>query len=264
MKKLYAIGEVSKIMGVSVQTLRYYANIKLVEPEYISPETGYRYYSYEQFSFIDRIRYLQQFGFSLGEIKSILLRNDINKLVTMLADKKKEVEKNIADLSKTADMINWYHDYFIQSQTIQKTHISHLDERYLVLTKIKDDESKEQYHVRLQSMKNTGYLKTLTYKRQFSLLFNYNDFIRGQNKPTHIGMFLNNKPDRESKDIVLIPEGNYFCMTSHILCEECNPYAAIEFFGREKKIPSLVLANEYENNLHEYTNCPYEIQILIP
>ena len=42
MKKFYAIGEVSKIMGVSVQALRYYAKINLLEPEYISPRTGYR------------------------------------------------------------------------------------------------------------------------------------------------------------------------------------------------------------------------------
>lgn len=264
MKKFYTIGEVSKIMGVSVQTLRYYANIKLVEPEYISPKTGYRYYTYEQFPFIDRIKYLQKFGFSLEEIKSILLRNDINKLVTMLADKKNEVEKNIADLEKTADMISWYHDYFIRSQTSQKTHISHFDTRYLVLTKIRHDESKEKYHVRLQSLKNTGYLKTLVYKRQFSLVFNYSDFIKGINRPTHIGMFLNDKPEHASEHIIQIPDGNYFCLTSHILCEECNPYEAIEFFRREKKTPSLVLANEYENNLYEYTNCPYEIQILIP
>ena len=57
MKKFYAIGEVSKIMGVSVQALRYYAKIKLLEPEYISPRTGYRYYTYDQFHFIDRIKY---------------------------------------------------------------------------------------------------------------------------------------------------------------------------------------------------------------
>lgn len=88
MEKFYPIGEVSKIMGVSVQTLRYYANIKLVEPQYISPNTGYRYYTYEQFHIIDRIKYLQKFGFSLDEIRGIFLRNDIDKLVTMLGKKK--------------------------------------------------------------------------------------------------------------------------------------------------------------------------------
>ena len=49
MKELYSIGEVSEIMGVSVQTLRYYSNINLILPKYVNPSTGYRYYSVDQF-----------------------------------------------------------------------------------------------------------------------------------------------------------------------------------------------------------------------
>ena len=56
MKELYSIGEVSEIMGVSVQTLRYYSNINLILPKYVNPSTGYRYYSVDQFHFIDRIK----------------------------------------------------------------------------------------------------------------------------------------------------------------------------------------------------------------
>ncbi|MDD5944993.1 MAG: MerR family DNA-binding transcriptional regulator, partial [Clostridia bacterium] len=34
MDDLYPIGKVAKIMGVSVQTLRYYSNIGLISPAY--------------------------------------------------------------------------------------------------------------------------------------------------------------------------------------------------------------------------------------
>ncbi len=43
MKKNYTIGEVSKIMGISTQTLRYYSSIDLLKPAYVNPDTGYRY-----------------------------------------------------------------------------------------------------------------------------------------------------------------------------------------------------------------------------
>lgn len=69
-ENLYSIGEVAGILGISVQTLRHYSKIGLLEPAYINPETGYRYYSYIQLSLIDRIRYLQNFGLSLKEIKT--------------------------------------------------------------------------------------------------------------------------------------------------------------------------------------------------
>lgn len=55
MKELYSIGEVAGIMGISVQTLRNYANSELLKPQYIDEKTGYRYYSFKQFHMIDRI-----------------------------------------------------------------------------------------------------------------------------------------------------------------------------------------------------------------
>ena len=55
MKKLLSIGEVSRINDVPVKTLRYYDEIDLLKPYYINEETGYPYYSYEQFYVIDAI-----------------------------------------------------------------------------------------------------------------------------------------------------------------------------------------------------------------
>lgn len=47
--KLFSIGEVSKLFHISVSSLRHYENIGLLTPEYVSPDSGYRYYSAGQF-----------------------------------------------------------------------------------------------------------------------------------------------------------------------------------------------------------------------
>ena len=83
-ENLYSIGEAAEILGISVQTLRYYDKIKLLEPAYINPNTGYRYYSYIQLSLIDRIRYLQNFGLSLKDIKSAFAHDTGRALVPFL------------------------------------------------------------------------------------------------------------------------------------------------------------------------------------
>ena len=70
-KECFSIGETAKICGVSVQTLRFYSKIDLIQPAYINEETGYRYYLSKQFQLIDRAKYLQKFGFSLKEIQKI-------------------------------------------------------------------------------------------------------------------------------------------------------------------------------------------------
>ncbi len=112
MKDLYSIGEVAKIMGVSIQTLRYYSSIDLLHPEYTNPATGYRYYSVNQLHFIDRIKYLQKLGLSLEEIKSVLSNNDITELVQLLDSHKSKCLKEITRLQDVIDSIEWYKNYF--------------------------------------------------------------------------------------------------------------------------------------------------------
>ena len=45
MKHLFTIGEMSKLFGINIRTLRYYDSIGLLRTEYTDPDTGYRYYS---------------------------------------------------------------------------------------------------------------------------------------------------------------------------------------------------------------------------
>ena len=57
MKELYTIGETAALMGITTRTLRYYNSMGLISPSYTDPDTGYRYYSFKQFHYIDRIKY---------------------------------------------------------------------------------------------------------------------------------------------------------------------------------------------------------------
>jgi DNA-binding transcriptional MerR regulator len=56
-----SIGEFSNICKVSAKTLRYYAEIGLLEPSEVNPDNGYRYYAIEQLEkmlFINRLSQL--------------------------------------------------------------------------------------------------------------------------------------------------------------------------------------------------------------
>ena len=59
-KNQYSIGEVAALLNISPQTLRFYDKSGVVVPDFIDQKTGYRYYSYDQISYISRVRYLQQ------------------------------------------------------------------------------------------------------------------------------------------------------------------------------------------------------------
>ena len=66
------IGDFSKLSRVSVKTLRYYADMRLLKPVEVDAFTGYRLYEYSQLSTLHRILALKDLGFSLEEIGRLL------------------------------------------------------------------------------------------------------------------------------------------------------------------------------------------------
>ena len=71
-EKYYYIGEVSSLLDISTQTLRYYDKIGLVRPAKVNEQNGYRQYTYDQIHYIERIKYLQNLGLPLTEIRMAL------------------------------------------------------------------------------------------------------------------------------------------------------------------------------------------------
>lgn len=72
MQNKLSIGEMAKLRGVTVDTLRHYDKIGLLKPYHIDPETGYRYYSISQYEVLGTIKDLRSIGFSLGKSSNFL------------------------------------------------------------------------------------------------------------------------------------------------------------------------------------------------
>lgn len=62
------IGEFSRLSQVSVRMLRHYDKLHLIRPAHIDAESGYRYYTPEQLSELNRLLAFKDLGFSLDEI----------------------------------------------------------------------------------------------------------------------------------------------------------------------------------------------------
>lgn len=65
------IGEFSKLTQTTIKTLRYYEKEGLLEPSFIDPYTGYRYYETNQVLQFNKIISLRQLGLSIDDIKNI-------------------------------------------------------------------------------------------------------------------------------------------------------------------------------------------------
>ena len=67
------IGDFSKLGQVSVRMLRHYDQLGLLNPDQIDKFTGYRYCAVEQLARFNRILFFKDLGFSLQQIKDLLL-----------------------------------------------------------------------------------------------------------------------------------------------------------------------------------------------
>lgn len=93
---MFKIGEFSKISLISVKTLRYYDQIGLLIPAHVDKDSGYRYYTVEQLSHLNKIIALKDLGLSLEQIKQLLDDNiSTEEIRGMLKLKRAQVEQQI-------------------------------------------------------------------------------------------------------------------------------------------------------------------------
>ena len=113
-KNLFGIGEVAKMFHISVSSLRHYENIGLLTPEYIAPQSGYRYYGTGQFEVLNTIRYLRALDMPLSEIECFIKNRDIDRIEEKLRQQKDIVVKKQQELQRIEQKIehrlNWLED----------------------------------------------------------------------------------------------------------------------------------------------------------
>lgn len=118
---LLSIGQVSKLFGISSDTLRYYDKIGILKPT-INSENNYRYYNLHDLENLTIILDIKSLGVPLNKIKNSLKSESLNsyrellKEQEILIDKKLEkllnLKTHISNSSKTLDLIaNFKNEY---------------------------------------------------------------------------------------------------------------------------------------------------------
>lgn len=105
-EQLYKIGMFANMNRVTIKTLRYYDEQKLLVPVYADEENGYRYYAAGQAAQLHRIIALKNMGFSIDDIRRItdgveeksflLQKQEILKDLAVLTEKLSQVESYLA------------------------------------------------------------------------------------------------------------------------------------------------------------------------
>ena len=102
------IGEFSRLMQVTVITLRHYEQKELLIPDEVDEWTGYRYYSTEQMLKLNSIRQLQKLGFTLEEIRELYDNESHAPSIEQLSKKIEDTERQLKQLiARRSQLLDW-------------------------------------------------------------------------------------------------------------------------------------------------------------
>ncbi len=119
-KKLYSIGEASKICNVSTKTLRFYDKMGVVTPDYVSEENGYRYYSSITLLKIPVIKYYKQLGFKLEEMVGLLNGESYHGMEDNFRKKILELSRAEQEIHKSYVSVNDWYELIREAKTVSR------------------------------------------------------------------------------------------------------------------------------------------------
>ncbi|WP_374121345.1 MerR family transcriptional regulator [Paenibacillus sp. LHD-117] len=92
--------------GLSKETLRYYEEIKLLEPVRIDPKNKYRYYDNHSYLIARILVHLRMFQFTIQEMLAAVHEKSFEQLESTLLEKRSGLEKEIARLQGIVNSID--------------------------------------------------------------------------------------------------------------------------------------------------------------
>lgn len=266
MKKIFSIGETAKLNGISIKTLRYYDKIGLLKPRYIDETSGYRYYTYDQFSYIDKIKRFKSIGVPLQEVKQLFFEKKLSLIDKFLSQKLNDVEIEITQLREKEKTIRDLLDFYNYSKLLM-----HMDSiyfqfkptRYIIYQQCKDECEIYQMDLELRKIIGLDEFQSLQTVNPYGYILDGTSLLENQFIPN--GSFVSVQGNYTGKSTYyrVIPSGNYLCFQAPILSGKFNVEPLKEYIIEHNIGFEKIIASEYLTSLYNPKESPYELQIRV-
>lgn len=226
---LLNVSEFAELCNVTTETLRHYDRKGLISPDYINPDTRYRYYRLDTYKCIKVITALRNLNFSITEIKKLFdswnsgswsyeyfldyLKNNISELTKEISILEKRRENAIGCLNS---FLNY--EIFNRCEEIVEKNI----DGFTALCKKeyeKIDNTNQliyaisNFEKMLENLKEINSYIFADY-RYFGLVRNYLNLKDRSNMETRLGIILNKEINKElpNTEIVKFPSQKCVCL----------------------------------------------------
>lgn len=255
MQNLLRIGQVCKLYGISLDTLRYYDHKDLLKP-IVDKENGYRYYSFEHLDVLEMLMVGKFLEIPLEQMKEKIACESIEGYLTMLEEQRSLIEERRKLLEKLS--------LYTQEMTGLLKKISEFENDY-TFSKVTTEKNLDItiYYMDIKNLFNNKYTSQLDGIEAFEQWITY--FVNNEGKLTQdsqrVGLSILSPliSDNDLKDYLdcLSQEGK---VSKHCLSGE---YKHISFWGKEDDLAEyLSLICSHFNLNHKNINVNFRFALL--
>ena len=235
----YRIGEVSKITGISKDTLHFYNKIGLVVPDYTDPENQYRYYSRWNMWQLDIVTICRKLSIPLEQVKRILVLRDNEEIVELMMSYRAEALRQSAYYRQVADDLLWYKEE--HQRILEKMHSSEIQVKWFPAETVIAGGRKRDaisYHANLQEASKDALAQANSIRRKYGYMLDLASIGEGRviKRREYLKLPEVDLSSIPPENQYTLPEGWYATFTVQIQDEKADfsPFAAwLETNGEE-------------------------------
>ncbi|MCL1994624.1 MAG: MerR family DNA-binding transcriptional regulator [Defluviitaleaceae bacterium] len=162
-KNLLSIGEMAKLSGVHIKSLRYYEKVGVLLPTHVDPSSGYRYYDYTSAYKIELIKLAVEMDVPLKELKEFLGNGDIINFKSFLEHTKKIAHKKMGVIKNGLNYVKFFEDAIERQNkcTIGEIYKYKLPQKFFYTIPYENEKEAEENFLKLPYEKGSleyGYL----------------------------------------------------------------------------------------------------------
>ncbi|GMQ65235.1 MerR family transcriptional regulator [Vallitalea maricola] len=271
MDKYFSIGETAKINNVSIQALRLYDKMGLLKPAYVDPESKYRYYTIDQFIYIDLIKYSKHIGAPLKELSDVLQKKDIVTLLSFIQKQQDIVDKEIGRLKNiniAMGNIESKIKYVMDLKETNKIYYRDIDKRVIVKTKLKKEDKESDIEIKIRKLDKILEENDIIFEGETGYFVDL-DLILEKGEMVYQNIYTTLYDDNinsKNIDVKEIPGGRYICI-AYYNHEREEAIDKLRSYIKDNSInyKGICMQAELFNTLRQWENdnLLYELQILL-
>lgn len=259
MNKVYlTISEFAKLRNVSIGSLRYYEQLKILTPARVDPNTNYRYYLPTQLATLDTILLCIDLDIPLKELKNYMDADGDLDLKKILTTGKETMQKKISEMQTKLEITKYHldrmernHDHSNQTGFYTRE----IEERFFLEVAL-DGDLKDLFQQDQVPMK----LFHEAQKENLLPVFSAGFILHYEKEPAAFSLYLQVlHPAENDKRILHLPKSSYLCLQTDMPIQTSTKQMLEKRIkNTEKKM--VILTKMIEQKLH-YENMRCEIQI---